>query len=83
MLNDESVAELELLLCFDLDSIQQGIKLHNGARAELLAAAQRLFDKGFITQYDGGYLTELGREAAEHAQSAYSLLTSGSSRNSE
>jgi uncharacterized protein (TIGR02647 family) len=79
MLNDESISELELLLCYDLDSVQQGIKLHNGARPELLGAAQRLFDKGFVSQYDGGYLTDLGREAATHAQSVFSLLTTGGS----
>ena len=79
MLSSDSIAELEVLLCFDLDSSLQGIKLHSSAREELRAAAQRLFDKGFLTQYDGGYLTELGREAAEHAHNALQLLTTGES----
>ena len=31
---------------------------------------------GRVTQMDGGYLTGLGRDAAEHAQAALTILTS-------
>jgi len=34
-----------------------------------------LFDKGLITLEDGGYLTDLGHEAAEQAQTVLNLLT--------
>lgn len=73
----ELVYELNTLIRFDLDSGQQGIKVHKSADAEVRAAAQRLYAKGLITQADGGYLTRLGREAAEHAQALLGILTLG------
>lgn len=33
--------------------------------------------KGLVTQADGGYLTSLGREAAEYAQTMLGILTAG------
>ena len=48
--------------------------MHNDARAELVAAAERLHDKGLTTQKDGGYLTDLGRKAAEHSQALTTLI---------
>ncbi|MEO6680944.1 MAG: TIGR02647 family protein, partial [Pseudomonas sp.] len=38
-------------------------------------AAQRLFDKELITQPDGGYLTSLGRDAAQNVQTVLTILT--------
>lgn len=70
------VHELNTLIRFDLDTSQQGIKIHKTADAEVIAATQRLHAKGLITQADGGYLTSLGRDAAEHAQAALTILTS-------
>ncbi|MEH6456995.1 MAG: TIGR02647 family protein [Cocleimonas sp.] len=66
--------ELNLLTQFNLKNEQDGIKVHNDAAAELIAAAGRLHDKGLITQVDGGYLTDLGRKAAEHSQALTSIL---------
>jgi uncharacterized protein (TIGR02647 family) len=66
--------ELNLLLHFDLDTTQQGIKVHHDASPGMVEAAERLYQKGLITQADGGYLTELGRETAEHAQLMLGLL---------
>jgi len=66
--------ELNLLTQFNLKNEQDGIKVHNDAAAELIAAAQRLHGKGLITQVDGGYLTDLGRKAAEHSQALTSIL---------
>jgi uncharacterized protein (TIGR02647 family) len=44
-------------------------------RAEpVIAAAERLFEGGFITQVDGGYLTPLGSTAAEHAHLLFDML---------
>ena len=71
------VQELNALIRFDLDSGQQGIKVHKTADAEVIAAVQRLHAKGLITQIAGGYLTSLGRDAAEHAQTTLGLLTEG------
>jgi uncharacterized protein (TIGR02647 family) len=39
-----------------------------------IAAAQRLFSKGIITQHDGGYLTQLGQEAAQQLLSLKTIL---------
>jgi uncharacterized protein (TIGR02647 family) len=35
---------------------------------------KRLHAKGLITQVDGGYLTDLGIKAAEHAQTLLLML---------
>ncbi|EPL14613.1 TIGR02647 family protein [Pseudomonas sp. TH05] len=70
----ELVAELEILALFNLDSSQEGLKIHQTAAPKAIAAAQRLFDKDLITQPDGGYLTSLGRDAAEHAQGLLTIL---------
>ncbi|MEO8408958.1 MAG: TIGR02647 family protein [Propionivibrio sp.] len=71
------VHELNTLIRFDLDTSQQGLKVHKTASAELIAAFRRLHAKGLLTQTDGGYLTSLGREAAEHAHVMLGLLTAG------
>jgi len=72
------VNELNTLLRFDLATNQQGVKVHKTADAAVIAATRRLHSKGLLSQADGGYLTSLGREAAEHAQAALTILTSGS-----
>ena len=72
----ELIAELDILSRFNLTSTLEGIKVHKSADPEVIAAVQRLYEKGLLTQLDGGYLTDLGREAAEHAQSALTILTS-------
>ncbi len=66
--------ELNLLTQFNLRNEQDGIKVHHDAASELIAAAERLHTKGLITQVDGGYLTDLGRKAAEHSQALTSIL---------
>ncbi len=70
--------ELNTLIRFDLATSQQGIKVHKTADPEVIAAVERLHAKGLLTQVDGGYLTGLGRDAAEHAQAALTILTSTS-----
>jgi len=75
-LNDQLVAEIRLLSLFNLASHQEGVKVHANADPELIAAAQRLFDKNIITLHDGGYLTDLGVELAEHVQRALTILHS-------
>lgn len=70
----ELIAELEILTLFNLGNTQEGLKVHHVAAPAAIAAAKRLFDKGLTTQVDGGYLTSLGLEAAEHAQSLVTIL---------
>ena len=70
----ENIAELNLLLAFDLSTTRAGIKIHKAAEPDTKEAAGRLFEKGFISQVDGGYLTSSGINAAEHAQSLFMSL---------
>lgn len=71
---EEQMAEMDILIRYNLQSTQQGIKVHSRANKEQIAAVQRLFDKGLVTAVDGGYLTDLGRKAAEHAQALLLML---------
>lgn len=71
---EEQTAELNILVYYSLETNIQGIKIHSTADPEKIAAVQRLFDKGLVTQKDGGYLTDLGRTAAEHAQALILML---------
>ena len=70
------VHELNTLVRFDLETSQQGIKVHKNADPDVIAATRRLHEKGLLTLADGGYLTGLGRDAAEHAQAVLTILTS-------
>lgn len=67
--------ELNILVLFNLTTTQEGLKVHKTAEPAKIAAAERLYDKGLVTQIDGGYLTDLGREAAEYAQNLLTILT--------
>ncbi len=68
------VAELEILSLFNLENKTEGLKVHHDADSGAIAAAKRLHDKGLTTQPDGGYLTGLGRDAAEHAQVLLTIM---------
>ena len=72
--NQNLVQELNLLVKFPETSME-GLKVHDSADPALIAAAQRLFDKGLITLKDGGYLTDLGLEATESAHLLVNLMT--------
>jgi len=72
---EELVNELNVLILFDLSNNQEGIKVHKSAEKAVISAAKRLHEKGLITQIDGGYLTGLGLDAAEHAQTLLTILT--------
>ena len=71
---EDQLAEMDILIRYNLQSTQQGIKVHSRANTDQIAAVQRLFDKGLVTAIDGGYLTDLGRKAAEHAQALILML---------
>ena len=77
MMNQDLLDELNVLFCFDLSSLQTGIKVHSDAEASKIAATKRLFEKGLISQQDGGYLTDRGCEAAEHLQHLSGLVGMG------
>ncbi len=73
-ISQELLEEIKILSLFNLETTQQGIKIHSDAAKASIQAAERLFDKGIVTLPDGGYLTDMGHEAAEHAQLLLSLL---------
>lgn len=70
----ELAEELNILSQFNLNTTQEGVKIHSSADDAVTNAAQRLFDKGITTQSDGGYLTELGRNAAELTQGLLQIM---------
>jgi len=71
----EQMHELDVLIRYNLESSQTvGIKVHKNANPEMIEAVKRLHQKGMITQLDGGYLTDMGRTAAEHAQTLLLML---------
>ena len=72
--SSDLLEELNVLALFNLETDMEGIKVHSNAGDAKIEAAQRLFDKGLTSQSDGGYLTSLGRTAAEHAQGLLQIL---------
>lgn len=75
-ISSELSEELNILARYKLTSTQEGIKVHHTAAPETVAAIQRLYEKNLVTRDDGGYLTDLGIETAEHVQKALTILTS-------
>lgn len=73
-LTQEQLEELQLLSLFPVNTLQAGLKIHSDAAPVRIEAAQRLFAKGLITQHDGGYLTNLGLEAAQQLESLKIML---------
>ncbi|SDT19068.1 TIGR02647 family protein [Halopseudomonas xinjiangensis] len=75
MLTPEEVAEINLLNQFNLSNTREGLKIHDhDASPETVAAAARLHERGLTSLPDGGYLTSLGLDAAEHAQTLITIL---------
>jgi len=70
------IDEVNILAKYNLETTLEGIKVHKTAEESVIQATSRLYDKGLVTQQDGGYLTDLGREVAEHVQAALTILTS-------
>ena len=60
---------------YNLDNHQEGLKVHNNASFKAQGAITRLHEKGLVSQADGGYLTSLGIDAAEHAQALLTILS--------
>ncbi|TEW55991.1 TIGR02647 family protein [Psychromonas sp. RZ22] len=64
--SDTFFEEIKLLAKFPEKSQLEGLKIHKEAAPSVIQAAQSLFDKGLISQRDGGYLTDSGLETASH-----------------
>jgi uncharacterized protein (TIGR02647 family) len=64
--SDTFFDEVKLLAKFPEKSQLEGLKVHKDADSTVIQAAQSLFEKGLISQHDGGYLTDSGLEIAEH-----------------
>lgn len=75
-ISSELTEELSILARYKLTSTQEGIKVHHTAPPETIAAIKRLHEKNLVSRDDGGYLTDLGIETAEHVQKALTILTS-------
>ena len=75
-LTNDLVHELNTLVRFDPVTTQTGIKVHTNADPAVIAATERLHAKGLLTQVDGGYLTDRGRDVAGHVQAALTILNS-------
>ena len=71
----EIVDEVNVLVRYNLTTTLEGLKVHKTAAPDVIAATKRLYDKGLVSQEDGGYLTNLGREAAEQAQAVLDILS--------
>ncbi|RDV26848.1 TIGR02647 family protein [Alteromonas aestuariivivens] len=72
--DQDMTEELNLILKFPSESLLQGLKIHHDANQSVVHAAERLYAKGIISQPDGGYLTDLGIDIAEHARRIQSAL---------
>lgn len=74
-LTPEEIDDINLLAQFNLANTHEGLKIHQReASTEVIASAERLFQRGLITMDDGGYLTSLGLESAELAQKLLTIL---------
>ena len=69
--------EIKLLAKFPEESHMEGLKVHRDADPVLIKSAKSLFNKGIISQDDGGYLTDSGREMAEHLHMVLDTINKG------
>ena len=74
-LDPELIEELSLLRRISLNSTAAEINLSASGDPTAFAAAGRLFEKGVISQEDGGHLTDSGREAVEHMNRLFNQLS--------
>jgi len=74
-LDPELIEELSLLRRISLNLTDEGIDLSTIGDPAMIAAAERLCEKGIISRPDGGQLTDRGREAAEHMKRLFNELS--------
>jgi len=72
--NNALTEEINLLMKFP-DTSMEGLKIHHTADQWMIDAANRLHEKGLTSRHDGGYLSDLGKEAAESATLLISLIS--------
>jgi len=75
--SEELFDEIKLLAKFPEESHLEGLKIHKDADEILVKSARSLFDKGMVSQTDGGYLTDSGREMVEHLHTVLDTLSNG------
>jgi uncharacterized protein (TIGR02647 family) len=74
-IDPELIAELSLLQRISLNSTAEGISISASGDQAVVAAAERLYEKGIISLSDGGHLTDSGREAVEHMNRLFNQLS--------
>ena len=72
-IDPELIDELNLLRRFGMGG-PVAMDVHDNPDPAVVAAAERMHEKGLITQPDGGDLTDNGREAVEHMNRLFNLL---------
>ncbi len=73
-MSDNILQEIRVLSQFNPASGFEGIKVHHDAEPALIAAAERLYNKGIISRVDGGYLTDAGIELMRHLDGLTTVL---------
>ncbi len=74
-LDPELVEELNLLMHILTNSSPEDVNISANADPAMIAASQRLFQKGLVSQNNGGQLTDVGREAADHLNRLTNLMS--------
>ena len=72
-IDQELVDELGLLRRFAMGG-PVAMDVNSSADPAAVAAAQRMHEKGLITEASGGSLTESGKQAVEHLERLFNLL---------
>ena len=72
-IDPELIDELALLRRFSMGG-PVAMDVHDNPDPAIVAAAERLHEKGLISEPDGGELTDSGREAIEHMEKLFNLL---------
>ena len=72
-LDPELIDELTLLRRFSMGG-PVAMDVHDNPDPAIVAAAERMHEKGLITEPEGGQLTDSGREAVEHMERLFNLL---------
>ena len=72
-IDPELIDELTLLRRFSMGG-PVAMDVHDNPDPAIVAAAERMHQKGLITEPDGGQLTDSGREAVEHMDRLFNLL---------
>lgn len=73
-LDPDIIEELGLLKRFSMGG-PIAMDLHDNPDPAIAAAAQRMFEKGLISEPGGGKLTASGREAIQHMERLFNLLS--------